>query len=488
MQAGTNTFNSFSKLYETLDPTEKISNMNIYLSYDVQYDDASSPVKFFANEAEARASMEWSFLMQGVESAAIVYGTQNKDYGHENARMGKTARTYGSDIASLKPAERTFTQHSDIPVMGGFHFIRRTSALQVDAATGAMTVPETNDSIGLEIGARYIPSQNAEVNASLMSPLNDFRRIAETYKDGKDTKFRENSWLWAFIGTPYKFEIINREALVGASYDENNMPPATVGSGTTNVYKRLAQVVEKGTPYLKLVTDTVGKKIYWTLEQLDNYGDDETKFSFHIKSYDENKIMSRTSASTSTMRTINTPPISDIAYLKSTAFMVYPWNWSDTKYKTVTVNIYKGSLSGTPVLTKTYTPADRAFMAGDVIDGTDGHFYLPQQGTPDGTSWKEKGVVSKTMPYDDHKINIPYELRRRYCNYTVASGDHVADGKFTVGGENTTQTVNIVYTVPSPPNAPYFVPANQASAFRSTAESGTFNGVSKKKTIITSLT
>ena len=128
------------------------------------------------------------------------------------------------------------------------------SALQVDAATGAMTVPETNDSIGLEIGARYIPSQNAEVNASLMSPLNDFRRIAETYKDGKDTKFRENSWLWAFIGTPYKFEIINREALVGASYDENNMPPATGGT-----YKRLAQVVEKGTPYLKLVTDTVGK-------------------------------------------------------------------------------------------------------------------------------------------------------------------------------------------------------------------------------------
>ena len=460
-----------------LDATEKKSNMNIYLSYDVQYDDtaATASVKFFATEAEARASMEWSFLMQGVESAAIVYGTQNKDYGHEHARMGKTARTYGSDIASLMPAERTFTQHSDIPVMGGFHFIRRTSALQVDAATGAMTVPETNDSIGLEIGARYIPSQNAEVNASLMSPLNDFRRIAETYKDGKDTKFRENSWLWAFIGTPYKFEIINREALVGASYDENNMPPATGGT-----YKRLAQVVEKGTPYLKLVTDTVGKKIYWTLEQLDNYGDDETKFSFHIKSYDENKIMSRTSATTSTMRTINTPPISDIAYLKSTAFMVYPWNWDDNKYKKVTVNIYKDAVSGTPVLTKTYTPADRAFMAGDVIDGTDGHFYLPLDGKEDGTSWKEKGVVSKTMPYDDHKINIPYELRRRYCNYTVASGDHVADGKFTVGDENTTQTVNIIYTVPSPPNAPYFVPADQASAFRSTAESGTFNGVSKK--------
>lgn len=465
MKAGTNTFNSFSGLYATLGETEKISNMNIYLSYDVQYDDNSSPVKFFANEAEARASMEWSFLMQGVESAAIVYGTQNKDYGHENARMGKTARTYGSDIASLKPAERTFTQHSDIPVMGGFHFIRRTSALQVDAATGAMTVPETNDSIGLEIGARYIPSQNAEVNASLMSPLNDFRRIAETYKDGKDTKFRENSWLWAFIGTPYKFEIINREALVGGSYNADNMPEG----GT---YKRLAQVIEKGTPYLKLVTDTVGKKIYWTLEQLDNYGDDETKFSFHIKSYDENKIMSRTSASTSTMRVINTPPISDIAYLKSTAFMVYPWNWTNNKYKTVTVNIYKDAASGTPVLTKTYTPADRAFMAGDVIDGTDGHFYLPLDGTADGTTWKEKGVINHTMPYDGHKINIPYEMRRKHCIYTVPGGS------FTVGATDAEQTLNIVYTLD--PNTLNFVPEDQLSAFRSTSETGTFNGKLKK--------
>lgn len=477
MQAGTNTFDSFSELYATLEPTEKISNMDIYLSYDVHYNDASVPIKFFATEAEARASMKWSFLMQGVESAAIVYGTQNKDYGNENLRMGKTARTYGSDIASLTSAERTFTQHSDIPVMGGFHFIRRTSALQVDAATGAMTVPETNDSIGLEIGARYIPSQNAEVNASLMSPLNDFRRIAETYKDGKDTKFRENSWLWAFIGTPYKFQIINREALVGASYDENNMPPATGGT-----YKRLAQVVEKGTPYLKLVTDTVGKKIYWTLEQLDNYGDDETKFSFHIKSYDENKIMSRTSATTSTMRTINTPPISDIAYLKSTAFMVYPWDWKDDKYKTVTVNIYKESVSGTLVLTKTFTPADRAFMAGDVIDGTSGHFYLPLDGKEDG-SWKEKGVVNKTMPYDGHKINIPYEMRRRACIYTVVgsgTGYSTIDGRtaYTVQ-ESGDQTINITYTVPPQPYAPLFVAENEWGTFRDLGDNDIFHDVKK---------
>ena len=468
---------TFSALYTALTPTEKISNMDIYLSYDVHYNDASVPIKFFATEAEARASMKWSFLMQGVESAAIVYGTQNKDYGHENARMGKTARTYGSDIASLTSAERTFTQHSDIPVMGGFHFIRRTSALQVDAATGAMTVPETNDSIGLEIGARYIPSQNAEVNASLMSPLNDFRRIAETYKDGKDTKFRENSWLWAFIGTPYKFEIINREALVGASYDENNMPPTTGGT-----YKRLAQVVEKGTPYLKLVTDTVGKKIYWTLEQLDNYGDDETKFSFHIKSYDENKIMSRTSATTSTMRTINTPPISDIAYLKSTAFMVYPWNWDDNKYKKVTVNIYKGSVSGSPVLTKTFEPADRAFMAGDVIDGTSGHFYLPLDGKEDG-SWKEKGVVNKTMPYDGHKINIPYEMRRRACIYTVVGsgpGYSTIDGRtaYTVQ-ESGDQTINITYTVPPQPYAPLFVAENEWGTFRDLGDNDIFHDVKK---------
>ena len=448
---------TFSALYESLDATAKVSNMDIYLSYDVQYNDQSTPVKFFPDEATARASKEWSFLMQGVESTAIVYGTKNNDYGHENAQLGKTARTYGADVTGLTPAEQTFTQHTDVPVLGGFHFIRHTGEMDVDSSTGVMTIMKDTTAIGVLMGTRYIKSQDTDVEAYMMSPLNDFRRIAETYKDGMDTGFRENSWLWAFIGTPYKFEIVNREAEKDDSY----------------MY--LAQVEEKGISYVRLVNknDTTGTKHYWTLEQLDNYGDAESQFSFHIKAYGEDKIISRAKATTTDMRVINTPPTSDIAYLKSTAFMAYPWNWSDNKYKTVTVNIYKGSVSGSPVLTKTFTPADRAFVAGDVIDGTDGHFYLPLEGTADGTSWKEKGVINHTMPYDGHKINIPYEIRRRACLYTVENGS------FTVGSTDAAQTVNIYYTVPPAPYAPLFVPENELATFRALADDANFNGVKK---------
>lgn len=446
---------TFTALYESLGATAQISNMDIYLSYDVQESD-QTPVKFFPSEATARDSKEWSFLMQGLESAAVVYGTKNNDYGNENKHLGKTARTYGADVDGLTAAEKTFTQHTDVPVLGGFHFIRHTGEMDVNSSTGAMTIKKDTTSIGVEMGTRYIRSQDTDVEAYMMSPLNDFRRIAETYKDGNDTKFREDSWLWAFIGTPYKFEIVNREA-------EKN-----------DKYMYLAQVVEKGISYVRLVNanDTTGTKHYWTLEQLDNYGDTESQYSFHIKAYGEDKIISRAKATTTDMRVINTPPNSDIAYLKSTAFMAYPWDWKDDKYKTVTVNIYKGSVSGTPVLTKTFKPTDRAFMAGDVIDGTSGHFYLPLDGKEDG-SWKEKGVVNKTMPYDGHKINIPYEMRRRACIYTVENGS------FTVGSTNDPQTVNIYYTVPPEPYAPLFVAENELATFQATADDATFND--KKK-------
>lgn len=114
---------------------------------------------------------------------------------------------------------------------------------------------------------------------------------------------------------------------------------------------------------------------YWTLAQLapetmpDGTQDPETPVSFAIKVYGEDYILSHNTGLSVDFKVIPTPAETDISYFKSAGFMAHPWNWSDTKYKTVTVNIYKDAVSGTPVLTKTYTPADRAFIAGDVIDG-----------------------------------------------------------------------------------------------------------------------
>gem|GEM_PF-2602087 len=487
-----NGYDNFSDLYADLSDAEKAINFDVYLSYVVNAAGVPAgedqPVKFFATEAEAAASMKWSFLMQGVESVAKIYGKKLVDYGKARAYGTEDRGDWGEDIDGLTEAEKSFVQFTGYNKIGGFHFLHHNSSPTVDTQTGSMTVPDGISEVGMHKGTRYIKSQNTELDVCLMSPLNDFRRIAETYKDGSETSPRTDSWLWAFIGTPYKFEIINREALAGRVYDVNGN---VTTAGTT--HKRLA-IIRSGKTLkdnaVKLVADytsqTDGKDNYphyWTLAQLapetmpDGTQDPETPISFAIKAYGEDYILTHNSGTSLEFKMIPTPAETDISYLKSTGFMAYPWNWSDTKYKTVKVNIYKGteeSHDSEPVLTKTYTPADRAFIAGDVIDGTDGHFYLPIEAQEDG-SWKPMGVYTNTVPYDGHKINIPYELRRRYCEYTVENRS------FTVADTDAEQTLNIYFTVPAPPKAPRFVSESELASFRSKTETATFNGAKKKE-------
>ena len=475
LNSATNGYASFAKLYESLTEEQKTQGMDLYLTYQVkEYSNTTagnqSGLHFFPDVATAKASNDWSFLVSGLESTSIIYGKQLVDYGKQHEYYpSKSLDKFGTNIDGLTQAEQSFVQHSGVSnKVAGFHFIRRTSPVIIDPQTGTQSIDkEAADNAGSPFDTRYIVSQNDHPEVFLMSPLNDFRRIAETYKEGNETEFREDSWLWAFIGTPYKFEIINREAVIG----ENNED-----------YKRL--VIVKANKKVQLVSDYEDEtkyERYWTMAQYDTgvkpngEADPEFPYSFGIKSYESNRILRRETGSAMTMSVMDIPSSwdEDIAYHKSTSFMAYPWNWSDNKYKTVTVNIYKGSVSGTPVLTKTYTPADRAFKEGDVIDGTDGHFYLPIEKTSDN-DWKPAGVITNTVPYDGHLINIPYELRRKYCSYSVVGGS------FTVTSSDDEQTLNIIYNVQTPPNAPYFVSEDELSKFRGKTDTQTFNGVTKR--------
>lgn len=493
-----NGYENFSAMYTAMSDADKAINFDIYLSYVVNAPNvpvgSNQPVKFFATEEEAAASMEWSFLMQGVESVAKIYGKKLVDYGKARAYNTEDRGDWGEDVEGLTEAEKSFVQFSNYNKIGGFHFLRHNTSPTVDSQSGSMTVPDGISEMGLHKGTRYIHSQNTELDVFLMSPLNDFRRIAETYKDGSETSPRTDSWLWAFIGTPYKFEIINREALAGRVYGVNGV---VTNAGTT--HKRLA-IIRSGKTLkdnaVKLVADytsqTDGKDNYphyWTLAQLapetmpDGTQDPETPISFAIKAYGEDYILTHNSGTSLEFKMIPTPAETDISYLKSTGFMAHPWNWSDNKYKTVTVNLYKDNTSGSPVLTKTYTPADRAFIAGDVIDGTDGHFYLPVEAQSDG-SWKPMGVFTNTVPYDKHLINIPYELRRRYCTYSVANGNTNVKGTndgFTIQDTDNEQTINIVYTLEPYPVAPHFVAESELASFRSKADNAVFKDGAKKK-------
>ncbi len=502
-------YGTFQALYTALKGEQEnmTVNFDVFLSYVVGDVMGTYPVKFFPTEAAAAKSLEWSFLVQGLESAAKIYGKKLLDYGktQQYPSVSKVG-DFGEDIDNLNESEKSFVQFTDFSGrIGGFHFIRHNSNLELDDSNGNMNVPSGNGDAGLQKGTRYIPSQNAELDVFLMSPLNDFRRIAETYMDGKDTKPRTDSWLWAFIGTPYKFEIINREAVVGRVYE---LDGDTVKGST---HKRLSVIPKANSTSLKdcsvkLVEDyntqtTEGVDDfphYWTLTQLapetmaNGEVDPETPNSFAIKLFEEDYIISRESGASLGMRVIPTPDANDISYLKSTGFMAYPWNWDDKKYQKVEVNIYKGTASNhesTPVVSKIYERSDRAFIAGDVIDGSDGHFYLPVEVQDDHT-WADKGsqsyynkkpagVYVNTFPYDGHKINIPYELRRRYCEYTVENGS------FTVAQDDndnpTAQVLNIYYTVPAPPKAPHFVSESELASFRSKSETATFNGVKKKE-------
>ena len=462
-----------------------IELIHLYVPFTV-----NSNASFFDTDEEALASNNWMFLVQGLESVAPIYGQTLYDYGMEVAYGYRTAEQsedigVGYDFEGLTPAEKTFVW--DGPVRkrdkgsistgtknGGFHFLRRTSNnandVAINSSTGEMTVSATGtDNVSsLSRNARYIASKDTTIYTQMLSPLNDFRRIAETYKENNETGFREGSWLWAFIGNPYKFYVINRE---------------------TGAAKRLAIINNN----LKLTDSYSSYRHFFTMTKYDWQTDEEAEISFAMQVWDgdnnpaNDSVVSRNGAklegsfnclSKNATKTHPSGTGPDVAYLKVASFMAYPWNWSDTKYQAVTVNIYPGTEEshGSLVLSKTYTRADRAFIAGDVIDGTDGHFYLPIEAEEDG-SWRPDGVTRNTIPYDGHKINIPYELRRKSCKYTVEGGSFTVEQDDSA--DPTPQVLNIYYTIDTE-HAPLFVSESELATFRALSDNGTFNGRKKK--------
>ncbi len=465
---------------------------HIYVPYQV-----IENITFFNTEEEALASNNWSFLMQGLESVAVIQGKKLIDYGKEERYGYRTAdwsEDIGEDIEGLTPAELSFVSNSQTKIVnrnkpgtvemgtkvGGFHFLRRIGDVIVNTETGEMTVPQsTTDDVRTLSGDRYYPSQKRTYKVHMLSLLNDFRRIAETYKDGNETGFREGSWLWAFIGNPYKFYVINKEA---------------------GPDKRLAVVgddAQGAGAVLKLTRDFVdtaeSSNCYFTISKQAVQTDEEEYRSFVMQVWDgddngENDMMvqwrydnnGQFYTEKKNVGNKNNDPrlYPDIAKMKTASFMAFPWEWDDKKYQKVTVNIYPGTKAnhGALALTKTYERSDRAFVAGDVIDGTDGHFYLPLDAQEDG-SWKPVGVYTNTVPYDGHKINIPYELRRRYCKYTVENGSYTVQQDDS--DNPTAQVINVYYTVDTE-NAPLFISESELATFRSLDADATFKGKKKR--------
>lgn len=447
---------------------------HIYVPYTVV-----STAAFFNTEAEAVASNNWMFLLQGTESVATIFGKKLIDYGMEvryGFRDAAQSEDIGVDMPDLTPAERSFVWNSG--KYGGFHFLRRGGTPTVNVNTGAMTFAEGQENVLAAVGGRYFASKDTTASVYLLSPLNDFRRIAETYTDGKETGFRESSWLWAFIGTPYKFYAINREdALASAEGSRKRLAVAAKKSGKELLV--LTDQYQTGETY-----DPRKPGAYWfTMSKYAVQTDEEAANTFAFQLWDGDNIEENDSCigkESSANEFVKAPKNlikkgttdqPDIAVMKVSSFRAYPWNWDDKKYQAVTVNIYPGTQEnhGALALTKTYTRADRAFIAGDVLDGSDGHFYLRIEAQEDG-SWKPNGIVENTMPYDHHLINIPYELRRRYCKYTVEGGS------FTVQQDDsdnpTPQVLNIYYTVDTD-KAPLFVSEDELNDFRNYITSGT---------------
>ena len=438
---------------------------HIYVPYTVV-----STAAFFDSEAEAVASNNWMFLLQGTESVATIFGKKLIDYGMEvryGFRDAAQSEDIGVDMPDLTPAERSFVWNSG--KYGGFHFLRRGGTPTVNVNTGAMTFDAGQETVLSTVGPRRIASKDSTASVYLLSPLNDFRRIAETYMEGRETSFRESSWLWAFIGTPYKFYAINREdALANAEGKRKRLAVAAKTSGKELLV--LTDGYQTGEPYNPRQAGA-----YWfTMSKYAVQTDEEAANTFALQLWDGDNIESNDSCigkgsnanefvkAPKNLIKKGTTDQPDIAVMKVSSFRAYPWNWDDKKYQNVTVNIYPGTESshGALALTKTYTRADRAFIAGDVLDGTDGHFYLRIEAQEDG-SWKPNGIVENTMPYDHHLINIPYELRRKFCRYTVAGGS------FTVQevDDETPQVLNVYYTVDTE-HAPLFIAESELADFR----------------------
>lgn len=447
---------------------------HIYVPYTVV-----STAAFFNTEAEAVASNNWMFLLQGTESVATIFGKKLIDYGMEvryGFRDAAQSENIGDDMPDLTPAERSFVWNSG--KYGGFHFLRRGGTPTVNGNTGAMSFATGQETVLSTVGPRRIASKDSTASVYLLSPLNDFRRIAETYTDGKETGFRESSWLWAFIGTPYKFYAINREdALANAEGSRKRLAVAAKTSGKELLV--LTDGYQTGETY-----DPRQAGAYWfTMSKYAVQTDEEAANTFALQLWDGDNIEENDSCigkGSSANEFVKAPKNlikkgtddqPDIAVMKVSSFRAYPWNWDDKKYQAVTVNIYPGTQEnhGALALTKTYTRADRAFIAGDVLDGTDGHFYLRIEAQEDG-SWKPNGIVENTMPYDHHLINIPYELRRRFCKYTVQGGSYTVQQDDS--DNPTPQVLNIYYTVDTD-KAPLFVSEDELDNFRQYITLGT---------------
>ena len=477
--SSTNTYSGYITNYPPGEPISgegsAISNVtHIYVPYQV-----IENITFFGSAEEALASNNWSFLMQGLESVSIIEGKKLVDYGKEvryGYRAEENSEDYGEDNPTMTPAELSFVNNSFNKV-GGFHFLRRGGGVAVNNETGAMTVPAGTEDVNTLRGNRYFSSQKRTYNVHMLSPLNDFRRIAETYKDGSETGFREGSWLWAFIGNPYKFYVINKEA--GAS-------------------KRLAVIggnAQGANAVLKLTDqyEAEGAKSFFTISKQAGQTDAEEYRTFIMQVWDgdndgsNDMMIQRKRETTGQFYTENknvgnknndASLYPDIAKMATASFIAYPWEWDDKKYQKVTVNIYPGTETnhGALALTKTYERSDRAFIAGDVIDGTDGHFYLPIEAQADG-SWKPFGVYTNTVPYDEHLVNIPYELRRRFCRYTVEGGSYTVQQDDS--DNPTAQVINVYYTVDTE-NAPLFISESDLDTFRDLDADATFKGKKKR--------
>ena len=435
--------------------------------------------------------------MQGLESVAVIQGKKLIDYGKEvryGYRTADWSEDIGEDIEGLTPAELSFVSNSQTKIVnrnspgtvemgtkvGGFHFLRRIGTVNVNTETGEMTVPQsTTDDVRTLSGDRYYPSQKRTYKVHMLSLLNDFRRIAETYKDGNETGFREGSWLWAFIGNPYKFYVINKEA--GPKKRLAVVGGDAQGAGAVlKLTKDFVDTAESSNCYFTISKQAVqtDEEEYRTFVMQVWDGDDSGDNDMMVQWRYDNNGQFFTEKKNVGNKNNNPKLYPDIAKMKTASFMAFAWNWDDKKYQKVTVNIYPGTEAnhGALALTKTYERSDRAFVAGDVIDGTDGHFYLPLDAQEDG-SWKPFGVYTNTIPYDGHKINIPHELRRRYCKYTVENGSYTVQQDDS--DNPTAQVINVYYTVDTE-NAPLFISESDLATFRSLDADATFKGKKKR--------
>ncbi len=392
-----------------------------------------------------------------------------------------TSHLTDEEVAKLTPAEQSFLQTDG---SRSLHLLGRMGGMQNPVCTGSdnnytvTQAPATgDDKVGALTGNHYLPSIGRAANVGLLSPHNDFRRIAETYKDNNDYYFREGRWLWGFVGTPYNFKMVNKETGETKVFAAKK---TFTTDGDTKTYTGY-----ETNPVLTAETASDDYATDW--EMGDGYTDDYDTgtFTLRLLGTDKYVIMQAYNRPTLVLQTAGTTTTD----FQQRSLKAYPWNYSDNKYKTVKVNIYQDVVEGEPVLTKTYTPADRAFMAGDVIDGTTGHFYLRHTDeSGNAINSESKDEYGQPIPFDNNLRDLPYDLIRKFCDYTIADGTNVTtlNGRkaFTVDDTDDEQTMNVIFTVQTPESTgkriPRFVKESELETFKSLKDNANFNGRHKQ--------